>query len=686
MHITRVDRPAHLRMWYVIVMLVFLLGLGSCREKDNLLSSPEFVKAMGDLNQYRSEKYLDIFPKLLDSSFNTLEKKRPLDRYHYYEYWAWINYVQEDFAPAISYTDSMLLVLTPLPNVDREYAHSLVQKGILLRDLNLYSEALREFYAANSYAERFTNQCAASEVYASLGYVLFQQESYEEALSYYKKAVVAARTCDSTRFEQFVAPIQNYYTSKGLCYERLGIRDSAIFMYQRASDFIDLYEDKFPRDSTYFFSARGVIFGNWGNVEMQGGNLKKAKQLFKESIALNRDKGFEIKDAIYTQIKLAHCFLKANELDSIPPLMHEIDSMLLRFPNGETSKRYNSFKVDYYTNLEETNQAFTARETYLRIVDSLTNLKRELPAINIRESFSYFSQKEELNNLKTANQRKFLWLLVTLALVLLLIITVYLHRINLHSSKRHSEELTEINTELQTRMDQLNQTMKDLGSSQEENTRIMKIIAHDLRSPVSSINSMANMLMEHSQLDKEQKEGISMIRQISKDSLVFFEDLLNMRGSLSKEKKANSDLLELIDYCVNFMRLRADEKKQQLRVHGNHVFLPIYREKIWRVINNLISNAIKFSPTGSEIDLYLTETADYIRLEVRDKGMGIPAKMKNQIFNLMGDSKRSGTAGEKSYGLGLAICMQIMEAHNGRIWFESEESVGASFFIEFSKV
>jgi len=382
---------------------------------------------------------------------------------------------------------------------------------------------------------------------------------------------------------------------------------------------------------------------------------------------------------------LGKCFLVAKKLDSIPLLMDSVRQLLSQFPDAEAQKRLHQFEVAYYIELGDSTKAFRARENQLAIIDSVSRLKKELPSINIPASFTYFSQKEELANLQTSSERNLVLLLSALTLVVLLSVTVYLIRTILLTSKKHASELTEVNTQLQSKMDQLNQTMADLETSQEENTHIMKIIAHDLRSPVSSINSMAQVLLANENLDKEQKAGVNMILKVSKDSLVFFEDLLNMHGSKQDEEKANTDILELIDYCVNFMQLRANEKNQHLSVTGNHVFLPIYRERVWRVINNLLSNAIKFSPMGGEIALNLTETETYVCLEVRDQGIGIPAKMKNQIFNMMGDAKRTGTAGEKSFGLGLAISMQIMEAHRGRIWFESEESVGASFFIEFPK-
>jgi two-component system sensor histidine kinase VicK len=70
-----------------------------------------------------------------------------------------------------------------------------------------------------------------------------------------------------------------------------------------------------------------------------------------------------------------------------------------------------------------------------------------------------------------------------------------------------------------------------------------------------------------------------------------------------------------------------------------------------------------------------------IIIAVKDKGIGIPDKLKDQVFNMFTSAQRPGTSGEKSFGLGLSICNQIMEKHNGKIWFESDANIGTTFFI-----
>ena len=109
------------------------------------------------------------------------------------------------------------------------------------------------------------------------------------------------------------------------------------------------------------------------------------------------------------------------------------------------------------------------------------------------------------------------------------------------------------------------------------------------------------------------------------------------------------------------------------------------RRKLRSIIYDLVSNAIKFSPEGSAILVMAIDLENEIQVSVKDHGIGIPEKLKNQVFNMFTDAKRPGTAGEKSFGLGLSICKQIIEDHDGRIWFESDTENGTSFNFTLPK-
>ena len=142
----------------------------------------------------------------------------------------------------------------------------------------------------------------------------------------------------------------------------------------------------------------------------------------------------------------------------------------------------------------------------------------------------------------------------------------------------------------------------------------------------------------------------------------------------------------MINQSIELLRFKAAEKHQEIQFKDTGpIELNIIREQIWRVLSNLITNAIKFSPDGGLIQVAVIDEGKIIKIAVADNGIGIPDNLKEAIFNMFTDAKRPGTAGERSFGLGLSICRQIIENHEGKIWFESDGSTGTTFYMSLNK-
>lgn len=101
-----------------------------------------------------------------------------------------------------------------------------------------------------------------------------------------------------------------------------------------------------------------------------------------------------------------------------------------------------------------------------------------------------------------------------------------------------------------------------------------------------------------------------------------------------------------------------------------------------QVINNLLSNALKFTPDDGEIKVVLSKAGDKVRMVVADTGIGIPEKFKAELFEKFSSARRTGIKGEDSVGLGMYITKTIVNWHHGEIWFESEEGKGTTFYVE----
>ena len=118
---------------------------------------------------------------------------------------------------------------------------------------------------------------------------------------------------------------------------------------------------------------------------------------------------------------------------------------------------------------------------------------------------------------------------------------------------------------------------------------------------------------------------------------------------------------------------------------ASQVFVQIDESKFLQVINNLISNAIKFTPDGGTITLGLEEQEKTVLITVADTGIGIPKKFHAKLFDKFNNARRTGLKGQPSVGLGMSIIKTIVDWHEGNIWFESEEDKGTTFYIEIEK-
>jgi signal transduction histidine kinase len=268
-------------------------------------------------------------------------------------------------------------------------------------------------------------------------------------------------------------------------------------------------------------------------------------------------------------------------------------------------------------------------------------------------------------------------------MALLIIVLVYT---NARKTRKNVKKLSALNLLINEQKDDLEKTSADLRQSNRDKDRILQVVAHDLRNPVSGIMMLGSFLLED-ETDPVKKETLSVIINASQSSQALINELLEYSGNALFEqegKKEIIDINELVKQAKGLLQFKADEKQQRISItlFPEPLYINVFKDKINRLLGNLITNSIKFSPVQSAIDLIVSRNGDNVVVEVKDNGIGIPEKQKDIIFEPFTTAKRPGTLGEKSFGLGLSICKQIIGVNKGRIWVESIEGKGSSFFIE----
>lgn len=232
-----------------------------------------------------------------------------------------------------------------------------------------------------------------------------------------------------------------------------------------------------------------------------------------------------------------------------------------------------------------------------------------------------------------------------------------------------------------TELDRLNRLKTDL----------MAITSHDLRSPISGILGCTDLLLGEPNLTEMQREYLGLITKSGDHLLKFIGDLLDLTRIESQAQPSeltSVSLVEVVETVLAPLRPLVSEKGIRLDFQNRcHAASPIVKgtqSSLFRIVNNLVSNALKFTPRGGSVTIFVESTnSEEVLLSVVDTGLGISAENIPLLFEKFSKASRKGTAGEAGTGLGLAIVKELVTQHRGRIEVASEVGKGTTFRVYF---
>lgn len=248
-------------------------------------------------------------------------------------------------------------------------------------------------------------------------------------------------------------------------------------------------------------------------------------------------------------------------------------------------------------------------------------------------------------------------------------------------------ELKEANFKVNQAHKELTEKNEELAKLNVQKNQFLGMAAHDLRNPLGIIQGFSEMLLHFEKnIDEKSLKKIQHIKNTSSYMLHLVNELLDISViesgkvhlSLSKQ-----NLADLIKNNITLNESMAERKQITLAFASNQNTLEVLCDplKIEQVLNNLITNAIKFSKSGTTIEIELSKTDREAIFAVKDQGPGISPAEKERIFHSFVKGSAKATGGEASTGLGLAIAKKIIAEHKGRIWIESELEKGSTFFV-----
>ncbi|MSR87936.1 MAG: HAMP domain-containing histidine kinase [Candidatus Zambryskibacteria bacterium] len=220
-------------------------------------------------------------------------------------------------------------------------------------------------------------------------------------------------------------------------------------------------------------------------------------------------------------------------------------------------------------------------------------------------------------------------------------------------------------------------------------SNFISIAAHQLRTPLSGVKWTLNMVLKETlgQIGTEQKSFLMKCYESNERMIVLINDMLNADRIDSNKIKYNflpiqiSDLMD--DVLFEMTAFISKKKLHMSYAHKGSVFpkVLIDKEKIRGVLQNLLENSIRYTLEEGYVEIDFKEVDQFLRVSIKDSGIGIPEEEQKNIFNRFFRAKNAFKTETDGSGLGLYIAKGVVEKHGGKIWFESREGEGSTFYF-----
>lgn len=644
----------------------------------------EYRKSYPDSTIYYSQKSIDIatqqeFSKYIPQPLNFMGvgyyyKGDNLNAYDYY----------------IRAKDSALANADSL-----QYGHSLNNLGRLYFNQGNYIAAYNSFFKALEVFEQVQDSTGISYGYKSLAELYQTQNNLEKALEMSLKTAAIR--------EDFNDPsgIISIYLEIAGIYVEMENYNKALSYFTRAYDIAERIDDK--ANLAIIKLAISIMNTSRGQLKIALSSASEALDFAERSNNINllNQVNFQLGLIYYLQNNLSSAqiyFEKVRELAS-----ENNDIAIERDANFYLSKIYERKGLQ--------DKAYLLFKSYVDLKEKIDNVEaaREIERLESRVAIEV---KEKENQLLKLNEEAYkevirkqkslnyaLGIIAILVILLLVIITrTALRRKRYNNSlveknseiEKHQASISLKNEEIEDQNKKLLLRNKELDDLNNEKDSLLSIVAHDLKSPFNRIKGLAELL-RLSKLSEEQKQYVEMIKINSKHGTYLINDLLDVNAiEIDKADPIASkiDLKTLLEAELSSFMVELTNKEIEVKIEcENNQLVLTDKNYLNRILDNLISNAIKFSNLGTEIILRAGRSEDGgFWIAVKDFGQGFSEEDQTKLFKKFKKLSAQPTGGESSNGLGLAIVKTLVDRLNGKITLETEQGKFSEFTLFFPEL
>lgn len=635
----------------------------------------------------------------------------------------------------LSYPDSTLYYCRRvlLLNSDKfEETKAMNFIGIAYMYKGNYAEAFRYHREALDYTQQIGDSVQAAHAYNNLGRLFFTQGDMIKAYDYFIEALkIFEQIGDATGIGYCYQSLMKLYKLQNNKAKALEMLQKTLAIRQQAGDAhgqistlkeLSLFfeeDNNFEKAHQYLFEARAIGDSindkiSTAEIDLALAELHLHQKDYKAAMDFNRkaliaagvSNNKSILSSIY--LNLAQNYFARHAYDNARIYLRKVIEFSEKTGNLKNKQESFYYLSKIYENKEDFKRALFYHQQYLLAKDSLYNTDVALTIERLENRLAIEEKEKEYELLKAAEARNQALIkqeriknvtksiIIILVLILLLVLFTFYQRIRLKNKLllaqkdqiiNQNREIIKQNLKIQEQNEDLLRHNEKLAELDKEKTTLMGIVAHDLKAPFNRISGLYELLLLGVQDPAEQDKYTQLIKEASEDGIELIRDLLDA-NAFEHFNKLNFSEVELNSFLQDLAQnyqLQAASKSIQMHLSVQDG-LCLHTEALYltRILDNLISNAIKYSQPNANVFIQAYTAVDHqVKIAVKDEGPGFSEEDKKYLYQKFRKLSARPTKGESSHGLGLAIVKTLVTRLEANIELISEPKQGSEFVITF---
>jgi signal transduction histidine kinase/Flp pilus assembly protein TadD len=561
-------------------------------------------------------------------------------------------------------------------------------KGYKKQLADAYNQIARAFYFRDELPQAWDYFNKAAQIRMELG------DEQQIAASYNNYALIEIRQGNLEDARYYLEKAFKTYLSAGNKERAASIQNNLASLYMGQQDYGQALQ--YLQESRDIFHAIGKLYElaaveqNLGIAYAELGRFEEALKAAEESLKLRRiqDNPDRLVSSLNT---LGSILYQKGDFPKSLDVLEEAQLLITDINAPELC-----YEVTY--NLSQTQKALGLTELAFGTLSKALILKDSLDLFNKEKAINELKARVEIEQYQKdiaslvatseSQQKSIFWLSILLLLIFFFLLSLGVIGIRLKNSK---DRVTRLNQELIGSYGLIEKQNKQLSVLGKEKDYFLQIVAHDIGNQLANIHG----LLQLTRMDNEGKReagGASLqyldrLQHITNNLILMVRKVLDVRNleqAVLTLDPIEFDAVEVIGDVVFSYNERAAEKDIALHLHPseNRIKMVTDKQFLAQSVDNLVSNALKFSPRGKKVDVFLKRDSDRLIIEVCDEGPGIPPEEKNKLFLKYQRLSVTPTGNESSTGLGLSIVKRYAELMGGKVEHHNLDRAGCLFRLE----